>query len=396
MLIAAGTMAAPQLGAGVYVLLLDPDHAGTSVPVLLAWLLLDRCPRRWYVPPAVGVLLAWAMVADTMVAIIGIGPLLAVCAIRCYRNLSAGRPVRQQWFELSLAAAAAAAAASSKAALILIAAHGGFRVWPVGSELASFDQLPGHVLLTAHGLLLLFGADFFSHSLGLVSGLAMLHWVGLALAAWASCIAIRRLHRDGDLVDQLLGAAVLIDLAAYLLGIRAVDLHSTREISAVLPFGAVLAGRLLAPRLEAARLRPALLVVATGYLLCLGREMAAPALPADGQVLATWLAAHHLEDGLAPYWQAASTTLASRGEVHVAAVVALHQTISRGMWESDAAWYDPQQHTATFVVLPPGQPGVAYPWTFDVRAAFGQPARIYNVGPYTVLVWNQNLLSGLH
>jgi hypothetical protein len=396
MLIAAGIMSAPQLGAGVYVLLLDPDHAGTAVPVLLAWLLLDRAPRRWYVPPAVGLLLAWALVADSMVAIIGVVPLLAVCVIRCYRNLTTGgQPLRRQWFELSLAAAALAATASAKAALALIAAHGGFRLWPVGSALASFGQLPGHVLLTAHGLLLLFGADFFSHSLGLVSGLAMLHWVGLALAAWASCIAIRHLRRDGDLVDQLLGAAVLIGLGAYLLGTRAVDMHSTREIAAVLPFGAVLAGRLLAPRLEAARLRPALLVVATGYLLCLGREMAAPALPADGQVLAAWLIAHHLDDGLAGYWQAASTTLASRGEVHVASIAPVHETVVRGMWESDAAWFDPQQHTATFVILPPGQPGVPYPWTFDVRTAFGQPARIYNVGPYTVLVWNRNLLSSL-
>jgi hypothetical protein len=188
---------------------------------------------------------------------------------------------------------------------------------------------------------------------------------------------------------------VLTDLAAYLFGTRAVDLHSTREISALLPFGAVLAGRLLAPRLEAARLRPALLVVATGYLLCLGREMAAPALPADGQMLAAWLIAHRLDDGLAGYWQAASTVLASRGEVHVASIAPGHETVVRGMWESDAAWYDPQQHTATFVILPPGQPGVPYPWAFDVRAAFGQPARIYNVGPYTVLVWNRNLLSSL-
>jgi hypothetical protein len=38
---------------------------------------------------------------------------------------------------------------------------------------------------------------------------------------------------------------------------------------------------------------------------------------------------------------------------------------------------------------------VTYPWTYAVRAAFGQPARSYYAGGYTVLVWNLNLLSEL-
>ena len=35
------------------------------------------------------------------------------------------------------------------------------------------------------------------------------------------------------------------------------------------------------------------------------------------------------------------------------------------------------------------------PWPSHVRAAFGQPARVYYVGPYTILVWNKNLLADL-
>src|SRR5207247_1532527 len=89
--IAAGIMLAPQLGSGVYVLMLNPDHAGTAVPVLLVWLLLDRAPRRWYVPVAAAALLAWALVADSLVLIIGVLPLLAVCGVRGYRGIVAGR-----------------------------------------------------------------------------------------------------------------------------------------------------------------------------------------------------------------------------------------------------------------------------------------------------------------
>jgi len=49
-LIASGIMIAPQVGHGAFILLLAPDHTGTGVPVLVTWLLLDRAPRRWWVP----------------------------------------------------------------------------------------------------------------------------------------------------------------------------------------------------------------------------------------------------------------------------------------------------------------------------------------------------------
>ena len=46
-LIAGGMMLAPQLGVGVFILLLSVGHFGTSVPLLLTWLVLDRGPPRW-------------------------------------------------------------------------------------------------------------------------------------------------------------------------------------------------------------------------------------------------------------------------------------------------------------------------------------------------------------
>ena len=52
-LIAAGIMVAPQLGNGIHVLLSQPDHVGTQVPLLGIFLLLDRAPRRWYTVAAI-------------------------------------------------------------------------------------------------------------------------------------------------------------------------------------------------------------------------------------------------------------------------------------------------------------------------------------------------------
>jgi hypothetical protein len=76
--------------------------------------------------------------------------------------------------------------------------------------------------------------------------------------------------------------------------------------------------------------------------------------PASTSGLASWLAAHQLGYGLAGYWQAASTTLASGGTVQLAPVQSGHEAVTRGGWETNSAWYDPRRHTATFVVLPPG------------------------------------------
>ena len=64
--IAAGIMVAPQFGPGVFILVFQPDHFGTSVPLLLTWLVLDRAPRKWYVPPVIALMLAWGATGDQL------------------------------------------------------------------------------------------------------------------------------------------------------------------------------------------------------------------------------------------------------------------------------------------------------------------------------------------
>src|ERR1700678_28908 len=86
----AGIMLAPQFGLGVFALDLSVGHIGTAVPLLLTWLVLDRAPRRWYVPVAVAVLLAWVLVADPIVYVVGVGPLGLVCAAWVIRGLIKG------------------------------------------------------------------------------------------------------------------------------------------------------------------------------------------------------------------------------------------------------------------------------------------------------------------
>jgi hypothetical protein len=395
--LAMGIMLAPQAGNGIYVLMLSPDHVGSTIPVLLAWLLVDRAPRRWWVPPAVALLLTWALTADSIVLLTGIVPLAAVGAARGYQaGVRDRRGLRGAWFELLLVAAAGAAVAGSGLVLALIASHGGFYVWPVGNELAPFTLLPGNLMLTLQGILLLFGANFLGQNAGYVAALAAAHLVGIGLAAWAVGAALRRWARL-DLAVQLAVASLLVSLVAYLCGRNALDVQSTREFTAVLPFGAALAGRLLARRLRAAAFVPALAGLLTAYLLGLAQVVTLPAVPAQGSQLAAWLSARHLTYGLSGYWQSNVVTLDSGGRVRIRALLAAGPKVIADDWETEPAWYNPALHQANFIVLSQNAPAAQpFPPIANVRATFGQPVSISYVGQYTVMVWNKNLLSDLH
>ena len=80
--IAAGIMLDPQGGDGIAVLLSSPDHIGTSVPMMLAWLILDRTRPGWRAGLAVSLVLGLAGVADSLVTYAAIAPLVLVVAIR--------------------------------------------------------------------------------------------------------------------------------------------------------------------------------------------------------------------------------------------------------------------------------------------------------------------------
>jgi hypothetical protein len=401
-LIAVGIMLAPQLASGVNILLSSPDHIGTSVPVMAIWLILDHARPRWYVPVIAGAFLGWAVVADMLVLYIGVLPLAAVCAIRVGQAVAIERkPLASQRYDIALGAAALAGAAAAVLALHLIRAHGGFYMPVPTAHFAGGTALVRNLGVTAQGLLLLGGADFLGLRLTASTVFIMLHVAGVLLAAWGTGLAAWRFLRDRDLVAQLLIAGVAINVAVYVLSTKADVITQTREIAAVLPFSAALAGRLLAGRLLAGRLKaaglvPLLLVVLLGYLAGLARELSQPAADAQNQRLTSWLAARHLRSGLSGYWESNVVTLTSGDRVQIRAVAPSGARLTPRTPESKAQWYDPGQNTANFIVLFPGLAG--YPGFTQERAVlatFGRPGRIYHVGSYTVLVWTRNLLREL-
>lgn len=392
-LIAGGVMLAPQAGAAVSVLLGSPDHTGSAVPVLLAFLLVDRASRRWYMPIAVTVVLGVGLVADQIIVYTGVVPLVAVSLAQAYqRRFADGARWRSLGYEISLAAGAIGAVPAAAMVLGQINARGGFRVWPAPSLLAASGDLPNNLALTGHGLLTLFGADFFGQLVGSSAVLAGVHLIGLGLAGWATATALRRWRRN-DMVVRVLAVAVVVTLAAYMLSTRVQDLRSTRDIAAVLPFGAALAGRVLEGRLSRAGMRPALVLVLAIYVISLGQAVTTPPAVQPDARLATWLAARHLDYGLVGYWQANVTTLGTGGRIRLLSMLAQGTTINAGSWEVKTSWYNAARHDANFIVLVSAPANFQhYPSMAAVRALFGQPLRIYYVDEFTIMVWNKNLL----
>ena len=241
-LLAAGIVLAPQLSA-TSTLLQAPDHTGTAVALLVVWLVIDRARPHWLVPVAVCVMLAWIMAADSIVLLTGIVPIAVAAGARAARALA--KRAEPDARELSLAAAAILAGVFGVMAPLIIRAAGGYTTAPVPGHIVGLDRLPGAARVTFHAALNIFGANVVAAHSALELAFAVLHLAGAALAAWAACLAALRFFRARDLLVPALAVAIAVNLAAFLLTAQA--LAATREIAAVLPLGAVLAGRLLAP-----------------------------------------------------------------------------------------------------------------------------------------------------
>ena len=204
-------------------------------------------------------------------------------------------------------------------------------------------------------------------------------------------------------------------MALYLLT-NAADV-AAHEVAIIVPFGAALAARVLTRRVRAVkgatakdgnqgtassalrrRVRlagfAAGILVLAGYTAGFGYELTQPSAPPANIPLASWLEAHHLTYGLSGYWTSSSVTVDSGDQVQVRALMQF--TMQRDLWMSNIDWYNPKLHYANFIVLD-SQPGYFSHWEPRalIKKYFGTPARTYHTGPYTIMVWNRNLLKSI-
>ena len=429
LLVGAGIMLAPQFGNATHLLLSQPDHLGTQLPLLLVFLMLDRAPRRWYVPVAAGVVLTWVIVADRVALLTAAVPLVVVCGARVLLAVVRHRKsLASQWYELSLVAASMLSYAAATLAVRLIGDLHGYQITPVASaRLAMVHTFPRRFVVALEGILNMYGGDFFHISqnspfgpdlggLPLAAGVALaaVHLVGVGLAVWGLFRAFRYFFDPGDLVSPVLATAIVINVAAYSVSIVSARVWDAREILAVLPFGAVLAGRMVPgslgrARLGRVRLTPVVTAGLAGVLACylaaLGYGAAQSPVADNEQAVIPWLEAHHLTSGIGTYADANLVTLDSGGRVAIREVAWRSSGDAPRSFESKASWYDPRQSYANFILT-----NSAEHWGMDggpnrligliPRSAIAAlhadpPAHVYHYKTFTIMVWNHNLLNDL-
>jgi hypothetical protein len=407
MALALAIMLAPQPGVGIFVMIFSVGHIGTAVPVMLTWLVIDRLwppgrttvadlRRRWYVPVIVALLLGWALIADPLVLVIAVLPLLAVCLIRLASGAVGGarrggglRGLRQgiadRLLEVSLAVAAGIGYVIVLIGRGVLSSAGGYHQQPVLYALDATRTWFWHSRVVVHGLLEMFGAYFvpgqdpqypMTH---LDQAIALTRLVTVVLAVWGACAVARRMFsRDADFVSQLLLAGIIANIFAYIPSTLAAHTAlNTREIAPVLPFAAVLAGRMLGDRLVSGPLAPVrlpsfarsgagggaasahslrvrliavpLVALFGWYSYGLFRQANTPPAPTPLAGLAKFLEDNHLHYGLGGYWESSVLTVETGGTVTVRAVTPA--CVQPYQWESKPSWYDPKLHAANFILL---------------------------------------------
>jgi hypothetical protein len=474
-LIAAGIMIAPQLGNGIHVLLSQPDHVGTQVPLVGIFLLLDRAPRRRYTAAAIWALLVVTIVADKIAITDAVVPLVVVCLFYAARagtpstlrvdsgagaglgsparsgadklarsgadkpaRRGADKPARRgieavadrvcaRSFELSVAVASIAAVGVAQLILTGITRLGGFTLIPVETRIVMPASVPGHLSMTLQDTLNLFGADVSAAQPGPQALFAWVHVPGVVLMTAAFGIALWRLPGRRDLVSAVLAVGLVVNLATFVASAIPSTPFDTREMVAVLPYGAVLAGRTFGPwltsgdaarirsprvssfqlrpfQLGALRLRPfqlgalrlragvAVLVLASAcQLAALGYGATRPPAANPEQALAGWLTDHHLITGLGTYSEDNVTTLDSGGAVRLRTVSwpRSGRAVPR-LYQSSASWYDPRTAYANFVVS--GTAADHIPRA-EILALAGPATRTYRFRSFTIMTWDKNLLA---
>jgi hypothetical protein len=384
-------MAAPLLTLqSVKTLLEEPSHIGTSVFILLAFLLIDLTIRlearlrAKFAVPLLFVILCAGQFSDLTVRYVALPAIVLVCGCRAL----AARRLR------SPDAAFVAAAVVSLPVVVAMSAvsrHlGGFVADAPRSRPAPVHLWRHQAIVTWGNLRLLYGGVSAPGTrLGaLGTGFGMLCLVvslaGLVWVAWR--------WRRATRAELMLGIAIVVNFALNLVS-TLVHVDNPHEIAAVLPCGAVLAARLVPARVANPMVAFAAIAVAgLAAVIPLAACAVAPLDQPTTAPLTAWLEAHGLKYGLAGYWDSSSATLQSGDKVQIR-TFNLNLRVTRSYYEVNNFWYDPAQHDATFIVADPG-PGRNYP-VAPIERAFGKPVGTYPVANFIVLVYRQNLLPVL-
>jgi len=367
-----------------------PDHTGTSVFLLLPFLLIDRPDRddrpsaARYTAPLLCLILAAGQLSDVTVRFVAVPAIVVVCG---YRLLVARKLVNRDGVHLAAAVLSVPLSLAVRAAMLHF---GSYVMVSPQMKIAPVSLWLHHARVTWLDLREVFGAvAYYSHSHSGVGAAIVFGWACLLVVA-VGIVRVLWRWRTASRAEQLLVIAIAGNLAVYTLS-ALVNADSPHDIIAVVPMGAVLAARALIP--ERLTSRVAVLagcgLAGVAALVPMALSAARPvARPTSAATLSTWLSAHGLHYGLAGYWNASAVAVQSGNQVQIRTIQQTGREITTYAWESDAAWYDPSEHYANFVIVIPN----ATPSLAIVDRVFGQPASTNLVSGDKILIYKKNLL----
>ncbi len=375
-------------------------HVGTGLFALFALGALRRGRFGWGWALGV-VVLAVGMLGDLQIVAYAVVPLLVAGVVAMLRQ--------RRWRSgVAQVTAAVASGAAGEILRELSRALGGFKPGP-GLPIAHAGQM-----LTNLRHVLTYGADL----VGLTNGpygtggvpfalrevrvLGALCVIACILAALTSLVAgVIRGRPCGRVatgepelwrLDDMLVVAVFASAAPFVVLAQA-NGAGIHYLVVTVVIASVLTGRMVArvwPSLPKGWSARAVAVLGTAVCLsfaaALGFVLAGRAPTNPAPVLAAWLEAHNLRNGIGEYWAASITTVESSGAVTVRPVSsAADGKLQRTMNQSSASWYEGQRFQFLVYVTPQFD-------DVDLQSAtrtWGDPAHVYVVGRYRVVVWRR-------
>lgn len=380
-------------------LLRGPLHVGTVCWCLVAFLALRRGSRAGY---AVAVLfLALGLLGDLQTLPLGVAPvfLAGITGALRTRMVRTGAP---------LVATAVASVVVAEVVRKIAEAIGSYTV--TGNPRAPLHQMLLNVRHGAHEAIVLLGfsGDYFGTAreplwlsyLHVISVIVVLGAAAAALVALVWGIVRGRTTvvgvagREAWRLDDLLVFGGIASCVTFVVAAFTPTPQFARYLTAAVIFGAILAGRIvgrLAGTVRSEALLRALVAVALAvtcaYASAVALDIDQPRPSSGPELVAKWLAHHHLHHGVGAYWSASVVTVESGGSVDVRPVVDHGGRLVRYDRVSSAAWY---RHRVNFLIFQPGAPWGGVDNASGV-ATFGPPSRTYNPYGYRVLVWDHPL-----
>jgi len=382
-------------GGLVATMMIVPDHNGTVVFILVAYVLYSRFADRRWAPCVMLALLALGQLGDVSIRYVVVPAMLFVWAVDHLRARRLRTP--ETWLVLAtlgsvLLSVALRTAMKSMGAYYLTKAH---------AKIAPVSEWGWHFTGTWQSLLTLFGVDVTGFPGGTASRAALSFVGGISLVCGVlSLLRVLIRWTRADVVDRLLAVTIVVYLAAY--EFSTVGLPGAGggyEFIGVVAMFAVLSAR------AASELRPLGLpsfriagtaLAALGAVTCLlsGTALFQTTRQDPLQPLAAWLEQHDLRYGLAGYWNASPITVFSGGAVQVRQIHLGSGGFVPRAWGSRQQWYDATSNDARFVIAEDDARGEMTPT--QVESSFGKPTAVYHVGTYSVLVYSYNLLTRGH